>query len=60
LVCWGAGQEIQDRPVGLHSAGLRAGHVPFAAEYYPSARRYGNADKNEKAPEYLKRAQQMT
>jgi transcriptional regulator GlxA family with amidase domain len=31
-----------------------AGNVQLATEYYPSSIRYGSADKNEKAPQYLK------
>jgi transcriptional regulator GlxA family with amidase domain len=33
-----------------------AGNVQFAAEYYPSSTRYGRADQNEKAPNYLRSA----
>jgi transcriptional regulator GlxA family with amidase domain len=31
-----------------------AGQVQFFAEYYPSAKRYGRAHLDEKAPKYLK------
>jgi transcriptional regulator GlxA family with amidase domain len=31
-----------------------AGKVQFAAEYYPSSKRYGGYENHEKAPAYLK------